>query len=92
MAEPLIWWSNGGIVSGFGAETIIRNQEVHGLPTGVIGVVIQAHGHNDARAYIRAAPAFAAAGHEFAPNEKVTMGHAGRYEVAHARNSRAGRR
>src|SRR5262245_50996400 len=31
MAEPLIWWSNGGIVSGFGAETIIRSQEVHGL-------------------------------------------------------------
>ena len=34
MAEPLIWWCNGGIVSGFGAQTIIRSQEVHGRGIG----------------------------------------------------------
>ena len=52
---------------------------------------INTDGHNDARAHIRATP-FASTSQKLAPDEKITVAHAGRYEVAHARNSRAGRR
>jgi hypothetical protein len=44
-------------------------------------MIINTDGHNDARTNIRTPPS-AAARQKLAPNKKITVAHAGRYEVA----------
>ena len=47
-------------------------------------MIINTDGHNDAHANIRATPC-ASTGQKLAPDEKITVVHAGRYEVVHVR-------
>src|SRR5207249_7691645 len=61
------------------------------IPTGVIGMVVNTDGDNDARTNICASP-FPAAGDELTPDEKISVVHAGRCEVAHVHNTPATRR
>jgi hypothetical protein len=61
------------------------------VPTGIIGMSINTDGYNDACANIRTTP-FTSTSQKLAPDEKITVVHAGRYEVVHVRSSRAARR
>ena len=52
------------------------------IPARVIRMVINTHRHNDTGADISAAP-LPRAGQKLAPDEKITVGHTGRYKIIH---------